>query len=847
MGLLKKILGRSEARRQEMLQMVQKEFVIFRDLLDLHNSALKLISHLEEKYHEGRLGSLSLWDEFLKIRVTINEAVEHMIELGGPKYIPLRTRLIAIYDDVEKSLPVGRPISKDDFTIPFAALAKERSSSVGTKNANLGELKSTLNLPVPDGFAISAWAYQYFLDCNRLNDWINNALKGIQIRSYQDLERVSEGIRKAVIEKPIPDELAEAIYVAFDDLAARTGKTAFALRSSAVGEDTTFSFAGQYQSFLNVRRDDLLDRYRQILASKFTPSAIYYLLRHSLSDMNLGMAAVCMEMVNAYVSGVIYTLDPLNPQKPYMVINSIYGLGSNLVNGMISPDILHITREKKEVIFAKSSSKPVRLIVNAKGEIEEVPIAEPEQSHLSLKIDAARTLAEYALIIEKHFGRPQDIEWALDESGNLFLLQARALNISAQKVGISIPANYKSTVLMEGGIPICAGIGIGPVFHLASIKDLERVPDGSIVVTQNPSPYLVTVMDRISGLVTIVGGNTSHLATLARELGVPTIVGLAQARALPENRQVTIDAGMGVIYDGSHPEWLADFAGRDSAPFDSMVDDSIKKMIYPIVHLNVIHPSDKAFTPDNCHTLHDILRFIHQKSMEEIFIVLKQTANKDKLGLRLKTNIPLTINIIYLDQNYLELKRKHWIHEDDIQSAPMKALWGGILKEGWQQAPVPPDLKGFVAVMGANIHEGHIPEFSENSYAFLSRNYMLLNLRMGYHFSTIESMVTPEPSKNYIRMQFKLGGAPLDRRIRRIWLISELLGLMGFENTNQGDFLDSSIAYQTEEGIIERLAALGRITVLTKQLDMALSSDARANWYLKEFTNKLGIAAQGDI
>jgi pyruvate,water dikinase len=176
----------------------------------------------------------------------------------------------------------------------------------------------------------------------------------------------------------------------------------------------------------------------------------------------------------------------------------------------------------------------------------------------------------------------------------------------------------------------------------------------------------------------------------------------------------------------------------------------------------------------------------------------------------------------------------------------MQALWSGILEEGWPQSQVPADLKGFMAVVGTNLQEGHHPEFSENSYAFLSREYMLLNLRMGYHFSTIESMATPEPAKNYLRMQFKLGGAPLERRLRRIWLISELLRLMGFENSSQGDFLDSSIAYQSEEGILDRLRLLGRITILTKQLDMALSSDARTRWYLKEFAGKLNLGLPGE-
>jgi pyruvate,water dikinase len=828
------------------LQEVQREFTVFRDLLDLHNGALKRISRLEEGYQGGRFKDMPLWDEFIKIRGEVSEAVERMIELGGDSYTPLRDRIATISQEVERLLPIGRPISMDDYIIPLQDLNRDRAFSVGTKNANLGELKSKLDLPIPQGFAISAWAYQHFVQSNQLRNKIDKLLENLTIRNYRDLELVSEDIREAVTRKPVPDDLSQAILEAFDAAVTATGKSGFALRSSAIGEDTSFSFAGQYLSFLNVHRDELLDRYKQILASKFTPSAIYYLLSHSLADLDLGMGVVCMEMIDSASSGVLYTVDPLHPNDPHLIVDSVFGLGSYLVDGTLTPDIFQVSRSEGKVLSSRLSRKPVQLRLKSDGGVEQIPIPESDQERASLDEKTLTRLCEYGLKIEAHFGSPQDIEWALDRSGKLFIVQSRPLNIPENQAVSFIPPQYDSRIILKGGMPICTGVGSGPVFHLASMEDLDRVPPGAILVTNNPSPYLVAVMDKIHALVTRVGGNTSHLATLARELGVPTMVGMSQAGDLPAGQEVTVDAGKGVIYDGSHLDWSEQGSVPPRPKTVTRTDEASKKMIYPIVHLNVIHPSEPRFTPDNCLTLHDVLRFIHQKAMEEIFNALKRTTNKDKIGLRLKTDIPLAVNIIYLDQNYLESKNRRWVPEDEIQSLPMQALWGGILEEGWPQSQVPADLKGFMAVVGANIQEGHHPDFSENSYAFLSREYMLLNLRMGYHFSTIESMATPEPAKNYIRMQFKLGGAPLERRVRRIWLISELMRLMGFENSSQGDFLDSTIAYQPEEGILERLKLLGRITILTKQLDMALSSDARASWYCKEFAGKLNLKMQGD-
>jgi pyruvate,water dikinase len=842
MKWLKDILGTSKAERLAVVESVQQKFSIFQAVLERHNQALKLISRLEERHQNRQLGSVqAVWDDVVQIQEGVREVVDRMMELGGDAYLPLRSRLISILKEVENSLPGTQPVVKDDFVIPFARLDKSRAHSVGGKNANLGEMKSHVGVPVPDGFAISAWAYVHFIEVNQLQDRIDRLLQNVRIRQYKDLEVVSNDIREMVTFRSVPDDLAEAIYAGFDELAARSPKARFALRSSAVWEDTTFTFAGQYVSFLNVGRDALLDRYKDILASKFTPSAISYLLRHSLSEMDLAMGVVCMEMVDSAASGVIYTRDPLNPSGPHLLVNSIFGLGSYLVEGRLTPDVFHVSRSDGNVTFSQVARKPVQLVMRTEGGVTEAPAPEAEQDRPSLSEQQLRLLARYALKIEEHYGEPQDIEWALDRSGELFLIQTRPLKFPKARAVARIPEEFRSDILVKGGTPICAGIGVGPIYHLDSAGELDAVPRGAVLVVPYPSPKLVAVMHQVSALVSLVGGNASHLATLARELSLPTIVNMQEAAEIPQDRTVTVDAGNGVIYDGSHPEWIPaqeeEAVPREGAPSDAAMDGIVTR----VTRLSVIHPNDPNFTPQSCDSLHDILRFIHQKSMEEIFSSLKRTANKEDIGLRLKTKIPLFINIIYLDRCYLGSGSKRWVREDSIESLPMKALWEGVLQEGWPSRPVPADLKGFLAVIGTEVGEGRQPEFSENSYAFLSKEYLLLNLRMGYHFSTIEALVTPEPEKNYIRMQFKLGGAPLERRMRRIWIICELLKRIGFENFSQGDFLDTTTAYQGPEAMLERLRLLGRMTILTKQLDLTLSSDSRARWYLDDFIKKLGL------
>jgi pyruvate,water dikinase len=834
------MFGARRRGRLNVLSQARAKFSIFRELLDQHYSALKTLSAFEENHRKGPApDALTVWNEFVVIQQEVGGLIDRMIALGGNDYKTLHAQLRNIVHTIEGLLPSSPRPERTFFTVSLDSVGREHANSFGTKAANLGEMRFRMKAPVPDGFAISAWAYNHFVEANKIQDRINRLLANVRISRYSDLAAVSDDIREMVNFRSVPDDLADAILRSFDALSARCGGTGFALRSSAIGEDTSTTFAGQYVTYLNVKRDNLLDRYRDILASKFTPSAIYYLLRHSLAEMNPAMGVVCMEMVDSAASGVVYTADPTRPGESRIVINSIYGLGSYLVDGIITPDVFVLSRPGGDILSREIANKQLKLVLNPEGGVSETDVPMAEQKSQSVSDETLRLIADYALKVEGHYGNPQDIEWAIDSTGDLYFLQARPLKLTKPGAKVEIPSDVRPSILLEGGTTVCGGGGAGAVFHLKGTSDLGTVPDGCVLVAQNPSPRLVSVMHRISALVTAVGGTASHLATLAREVSLPTVVGMPKASELHQGHLVTVDAGRGVIYDGSHPEWISKAESADG-PDSSPDVEAVRQMVETITHLSVIHPGDPAFKAENCRSLHDIIRFIHQKSMDEIFSGLKGTSHKDDIGLKLKTKIPLVVNLIYLDRDF-NADNTRWIADDAVQAPPMQAFWDGVNEEGWPSRPIPADVKGFLAVVGANVKEGHTPEFSENSYAFLSEEFMLLSLRMGYHFSTIEAMATSELSKNYVRMQFKLGGAPLERRVRRIWLITEILRRVGFESSTEGDFLDSISAYQEKDAIFEKLKLLGRVTVLTKQLDMSLSSDARAQWYLQEFLKKLGI------
>lgn len=824
-----------------LLSDVQKKFFIFLEILDKNQRILKLIGDMEDKLLGEYLFDINyLLSSLSEIRSGVLDITEKLITIGGPQYGPLKKRFDAINNDIDGMLPAGGTVVRDDFTIPIGELSGERAGSVGNKVARLAELRSKLGLPVPDGFAISAWSYKHFIHANSLQEKINKSIHRIDIRHYDDLVRISDNIKSMINAAAVPEDLARAIQGSYTELKHRTGAPGVSLRSSAIGEDTSLSFAGQYATFLNVRDNELIDKYRQVLASKFTPKAIYYFLSHDLSESELAMGAGCMVMVDAFASGVLYTLDPVHPEEECMVINSIYGLGKYLVDGTITPDIFIVSRKDMTVKDARTAAKPVRLVMDAKGGTIEEQVPHSMRKMPSLTGEQIKYLAGIALKIEGHYGCPQDIEWAIDRNGGLFLLQTRPLRVIRTKPPAVFPDVSELVTLLSKGMTVCPGAGTGTVVHVHSAQGLSVVPDGAVLVARNPFPGLITVMPRVHALVTESGGVASHMATLAREYRVPTLGGAAGAMEIAEGTPVTVDATGAIVYRGIHPE-LVDARRPDEGLFaQTAIFELLRRVLTRISPLSLIDPGAGTFTPENCKTFHDITRFVHQKAMEEMFITATDAGSGEEIGMRLKSEIPLAVNLIYIDRPMFGSVRDKWIMDNETGSVPMDAFWSGIKEEGWPSVQ-PVNLRGVVSVLSTQMLRGEGYGFLEKSFAILSREYMLLGLSMGYHFSTIEAMCSDDPGKNYIRMQYKEGGASLDRRIRRISLLKDILSCMGFENFSESDFLDSMFSHSDRRVISEKLHLLGRISMMFKQLDMALSTDSIMKWYRNDFMKRLDL------
>ena len=840
-----RFLRDSDLEREAALRLVQERFGAFLALLAGNNRVLKVIADMEEKAQGEHLFDINyVRAASTEVHAGVAEIVERMIALGGELYLPLRERRTAIAAEIDAILEGGRAVPRDEYTIPLEALGQDRAGSVGGKNANLGELKSRLGLPVPEGFAISAWAYRRFVEANQLQTRITAHVRSLDIRRIEDLEHASRTIQAMVVSSTVPEDVAGAISTACAALETRAGADRFSLRSSAVGEDTLHSFAGQYATFLNLRREQVLERYRQVLAGKFSPQAIYYLLSHDLRETDLAMSVSCVAMVDAAASGVVYSRDPLRPEEGDVLVHAVLGLGRYLVDGTVTPDVFRLSRADGSIRAAWVARKRVRLVARPEGDVDEEAVPEADQVSAALSEEQLRRLAEHAVRIEGHYKAAQDIEWAVDRQGRILLLQTRPLRVFRRSADIREVDLTGLDRVWSGGVTVCPGAGAGAVFHVSSGSDLKAVPEAAVVVSSRPFPALVTAMGRMRALVTEVGGVASHLATLAREYRVPTLAGVERAGDLPAGQVVTVDATGAAIYRGEHPRLVAARRPEYELFEDTEIYLLLGRVLEKVAPLNLLHPSDPGFRPDRCATYHDITRFAHQRAMEEMFSEAKDVGRRERLGLRLRTSIPLEVHIIYVDRQPSRAKAGGWVEEHEVASIPMQALWAGIKEEGWPAQARPVNLSGFVSVMTTQMGTGTRDEFGEASFALLSREYMVLSLHLGYHFTTFEAMCSPDPSRNYVRMQFKGGGASLDRRTRRIRLVMDLLSRLGFEHSSKGDFLDSTLAYAETPALVEKLRLLGRITMLTKQLDMALSNDAVARWYAEDFAKKLGLPGE---
>ncbi|OQS44360.1 phosphoenolpyruvate synthase [Chromobacterium haemolyticum] len=464
----------------------------------------------------------------------------------------------------------------ENYVIWFEKLRMTDVEQVGGKNASLGEMISQLagsGVRVPGGFATTAQAYRDFLQHNGLADKISAALANLDIDDVSELARIGKEIRQWIIDTPFPAKLDADIKEAWDKMVADAGGAdiSVAVRSSATAEDLPdASFAGQQETFLNIRGlDNVKDAMKHVFASLYNDRAISYRVHKGFEHDVVALSAGVQRMVRSDcgAAGVMFTIDTESGFEDVVFITASYGLGETVVQGAVNPDEFYVHKPtlkagRPAVLRKTMGSKLIKMeftdASQAGRSVKTVDVSPAERQQFSISDAEVAELAEYALIIEKHYGRPMDIEWGRDgHDGKLYILQARPETVKSQEDRKDTLRRYrlnsKSQVLCEGRA-IGQKIGQGVVRTIKDASEMDRVKPGDVLVTDMTDPDWEPVMKRAAAIVTNRGGRTCHAAIIARELGIPAVVGCGDAtQVLSEGMQVTVscaEGDTGNIYDG---------------------------------------------------------------------------------------------------------------------------------------------------------------------------------------------------------------------------------------------------------------------------------------------------------
>lgn len=460
-----------------------------------------------------------------------------------------------------------------DLTLWFNTLSMNDVDKVGGKNASLGEMVSNLanaGVSVPNGFATTSYAFQQFLKHDGLNDRIYELLNKLNVEDIDALRETGATLRQWILDAPFPAELEENIRRDYAELVDNNEELSVAVRSSATAEDLPdASFAGQQETFLNVKGiDSVLEATKHVFASLFNDRAISYRVHQGFDHEGIALSAGIQRMVRSDMaaSGVMFTLDTESGFDQVVFVTSSFGLGEMVVQGAVNPDEFYVHKPLLEqghpaIVKKTFGSKLTKMIYANSSEmgkqVEIIDTTNEEQNQFSLTNDEITELAKQAVIIEKHYGRPMDIEWAKDGlDGKLYIVQARPETVCSQAESNVIERfqlRDKANVLIEGRA-IGQKIGIGKVRLVSSLDEMNIVEEGDVLVTDMTDPDWEPVMKKASAIVTNRGGRTCHAAIIARELGIPAIVGCGSATStLNDGELVTVSCSegeTGYVYQG---------------------------------------------------------------------------------------------------------------------------------------------------------------------------------------------------------------------------------------------------------------------------------------------------------
>ncbi|MGI6656258.1 MAG: PEP/pyruvate-binding domain-containing protein [Desulfobulbus sp.] len=853
----KKLLSRSEpeplspleAEEVEALRLAFKSrFHSFKLLLAANTATLEGMADIERALQGAEPFTMSfVQTRCTSISVNVFRMIKNMEKIAPEKYSALADRFTAIQQQINTLLGTKKHREDSRLVIPLRDIDSTMSGLVGGKMSNLGELKNRIRMHVPDGFSITAAAHDLFMQTDGLQQEIERLYQVAGSDVDRNLDLVSSQIRQLVMATPVPEPIMAAVTEAYDRMKAENNgqEVKMAIRSSAFGEDAENStFAGQYRSELNVTFAQFPTAFKQVIASKYSVQALAYKQSRGFRDEDIAMCVACLTMVDAVSGGVIYTRSPLSTQDDSVYINSTWGLPKAIVDGDDLCDLFVVARDKDLTILDRQvQHKSYRTDSHEVEGCIRTQIPEDQADAPSLTDEQIRQLADYAISIEQYYEIPQDIEWAIDHTGEIFILQTRPL----LQLETILPdhdldlSRFEASILVDGGINASPGVASGRVFKVSKKVDILQFPEGAVLVIEQALPVWAPLVARAAAVVSVQGGFAGHLANIAREFGIPGIFGAKGAFECMKNGDaVTVAADLGRVYLGNVGPLLEWTRPEPKLMLGSPIYELLKEVSQHIILLTLTDPESRDFAPENCKTFHDITRFIHEKSVLEMFNFGKDHDFSERSSKQLHYRVPMNWWILNLDDGFIHEIKGKYVKLDEITSIPMRAFWDGFAAIPWDG---PPSMDGrgmteimFRSTMNNALVTGVKSKYADRNYFMISKNFCTLSSRLGYHFSTMEAMVSERSTENYLRFQFKGGAADFERCLGRVNFIREILEEYGFHASVNADHLDSRIEGRDMDYMIDRLKILGYLTLHTRQLDMIMGNAPMVLYYKEKMT-----------
>lgn len=699
---------------------------------------------------------------------------------------PLSQGLVDALLRMRSKLPVLTPWPQDPPYILPLAEAHRFPQCCGGKAVGLSRLFHFGASVVP-GVVLTAQAFGRFVMASGLDRVISRHLRVACVGDPEAVIRACAAIQEAILAADLPKDVEADLKEA----AAQLGAAFLAVRSSALAEDGKDSFAGQYASEIGVPAQELFMAVKRVYAGKYCPRAVIYRMRQGLSDMETAMAVLVMPMVQAQVSGVMYTLDRHADASSVLTVHAVRGLGARLMDGQVRPSLFVFSRTDppKSVFFRDSEAT-------------------------GLSVDALHALVRMGLRLEADWSMPLDVEWAWGPQG-LVLLQARPLRLDDNALDTVAVPPPDARVLAANMDCAAPGMACGPVFRAYGGPYFQRIPPGSVVVVQSLVPALSAFMDRIGAIVAEHGSRASHLATVAREQAVPVVVGIT-AEELPQGELVTVDGYRGCIWHGCvAPPALT----SEERPWPRQRWESVAAVT---VRLTRLDPEAKDFVPEACQSVHDVVRVAHEGAVRAMLHLTDRRGRGLGRARRLHLDAPFALYVLDLGQGLLDVGRGP-VALAQVRSGPLCAVLDGLLAAvaHWQGEVFHADWAELDRISGGIFgRESRLL----GSFALVDADFAHVGLRLGYHFSRVDALASSRVEANYVRLSLEGGGAAaLGQGLRQEW-VRQVLESSGFSVHVRAERLEAVCSRMSAAATLQSCRLVGRLVAALRMQDAALRS-----------------------